>query len=142
MDKVVTTKSFTKALIRLPVNWQKRIVVKVKEIAADPYAKRDNVTKLQGRDGYRLRIGGWSDFTLSRGIRFSCRRDRETSTSSMSSQCALCFWRSMTAAVLRPFSSGMNCIPVIVGLVSSRRVEPVLTLISTTSAVNRIVGGC
>jgi mRNA interferase RelE/StbE len=56
---VVTTKSFTKALSRLPVNWQKRIVHKIKEVAADPYARHNNVAKLQGRDGYRLRIGDW-----------------------------------------------------------------------------------
>jgi mRNA interferase RelE/StbE len=57
--KVVTTKSFAKALSRLPVNWQKRIVQKIKEIAADTYAQHNNVAKLQGRDGYRLRIGDW-----------------------------------------------------------------------------------
>jgi len=57
--KVVTTKSFAKALSRLPLNWQKRIVEKIKEVAADPYASHNNVTKLQGRDGYRLRIGDW-----------------------------------------------------------------------------------
>jgi mRNA interferase RelE/StbE len=56
---VLTTKSFAKALSRLPVNWQKRIVHKIKEVAADPYARHNNVTKLQGRDGYRLRIGDW-----------------------------------------------------------------------------------
>jgi mRNA interferase RelE/StbE len=54
-----TTKSFTIALARLPVNWQKRIVAKIRDIAADPYAKHNNVAKLQGRDGYRLRIGDW-----------------------------------------------------------------------------------
>jgi hypothetical protein len=47
-------------------------------------------------------------FTFSIGIRFSCRRDRETSTSSISSHSALCFLRSITAAVLRPFASVMN----------------------------------
>jgi mRNA interferase RelE/StbE len=57
--KVVTTKSFAKALSRLPMNWQRRIVEKIKEIAADPYAQHNNVSKLQGRDGYRLRIGDW-----------------------------------------------------------------------------------
>jgi mRNA interferase RelE/StbE len=56
---VVTTKSFAKALVRLPLNWQKRIVEKIKKVAADPYAKHNNVTQLQGRDGYRLRVGGW-----------------------------------------------------------------------------------
>ena len=59
MYTVLTTKSFAKALSWLPVNWQKRIVHKIKEVAADPYARHNNVTKLQGRDGYRLRIGDW-----------------------------------------------------------------------------------
>ena len=55
----MTTKSFAKALARLPVNWQRRIVGKIKEVAADPYARHNNATKLQGRDGYRLSIGNW-----------------------------------------------------------------------------------
>src|SRR5271167_3260220 len=41
------------------MNWQQRIVAKIKEVAEDPYAQHNNVTKLQGRDGYRLRIGDW-----------------------------------------------------------------------------------
>jgi mRNA interferase RelE/StbE len=56
---VITTKSSAKALSRIPSNWQERIVEKIKEVAADPYAKRNNVMKLQGRDGYRLRVGDW-----------------------------------------------------------------------------------
>ena len=59
MYRIVTTKSFDKALARLPLIWQKRIVAKVKEVAVDPYAPNNNLTKLQGRDGYRLRVGGW-----------------------------------------------------------------------------------
>lgn len=59
MYRVVTTKSFDKALARLPLNLQKRIVAKVKEVAVDPYAPNNNLTKLQGRDGYRLRVGDW-----------------------------------------------------------------------------------
>ena len=59
MYRVVTTRSFAKALSRLPQNWQRRIVAKIKEVATDPYARHNNVTKLQGRDGYRLRIGDW-----------------------------------------------------------------------------------
>ncbi len=59
MYRIVTTKSFDKALARLPLNWQKRIVAKVKEVAVDPYAPNNNLTKLQGRDGYRLRVGDW-----------------------------------------------------------------------------------
>jgi mRNA interferase RelE/StbE len=56
---VVTTKSFDKALAKLPVNWQRRIVAKIKEVGANPYAPNNNLKKLQGRDGYRLRIGDW-----------------------------------------------------------------------------------
>jgi mRNA interferase RelE/StbE len=59
MYRVVTTKSFDKALAKIPVNWQKRIVAKIREVAAKPYAPNNNLTKLQGRDGYRLRVGDW-----------------------------------------------------------------------------------
>jgi len=57
--RVVTTKSFAKSLARLPLQWQKRIVAKIREVAADPYGRHNNVTKLQGRDAYRLRVGDW-----------------------------------------------------------------------------------
>lgn len=59
MYKVVTTKSFDRALARIPLNWQKRIARKIREVAVDPYAANHNLTKLQGRDGYRLRVGDW-----------------------------------------------------------------------------------
>ena len=59
MYSVVATKSFDKALAKFPVNWQRRIVAKIKEVAADPYAPNNNLGKLQGRDGYKLRIGNW-----------------------------------------------------------------------------------
>lgn len=59
MFRVVTTKSFGKALTKLPLNWQKRIVAKIREVAANPYAPNHNLTKLQGREGYRLRVGDW-----------------------------------------------------------------------------------
>lgn len=59
MYKIVATKSFAKALTRLALNWQKRIVGKIQEVAADPYGRHNNVTKLQGRDGYQLRVGDW-----------------------------------------------------------------------------------
>lgn len=59
MCRVVTTKSFDKALAKLPVNWQKRIVAKIREVAAKPYAPNNNLTKLQDRGGYRLRVGDW-----------------------------------------------------------------------------------
>jgi mRNA interferase RelE/StbE len=59
MDRVVTTTSFDRALARLPANWRRRIMAKIREVAADPYAPNNNLTKLHGRNGYRLRVGGW-----------------------------------------------------------------------------------
>jgi mRNA interferase RelE/StbE len=59
MYEVVTTKSFDNALTKLPANWRRRIVTKIKEVAADPYAPNNNLKRLRGRDGYRLRIGDW-----------------------------------------------------------------------------------
>ena len=60
MYTVITTRSFNKAITKLPTNWQKRIVAKIKEVAADPNAPNSNLTKLQGRDAaYRLRVGDW-----------------------------------------------------------------------------------
>jgi hypothetical protein len=47
-------------------------------------------------------------FTFASGTPFSRLRDRDTSTSSMSSQSALCTFRSITAAVLVPRSSVRN----------------------------------
>lgn len=57
--RVVTTKSFDKDLSKLPLNWQRRIVSKINAVAQDPYARNPNVTSLQGRDAYRLRVGDW-----------------------------------------------------------------------------------
>jgi mRNA interferase RelE/StbE len=57
--RIVRTKSFSKALAKLPANWQKRIFAKIREVAMSPYAPNNNLTKLQGHDGYRLRIGDW-----------------------------------------------------------------------------------
>jgi mRNA interferase RelE/StbE len=59
MYTVITTKSFNKAIAKLPANRQKRIVAKIREVAANHYAPNNNLTKLQGRDAYRLRVGDW-----------------------------------------------------------------------------------
>lgn len=37
----------------------KTIHEKIEAIAADPYAEHPNAKKLQGREGYRLRVGEW-----------------------------------------------------------------------------------
>ena len=59
MYRIVSTRSFDKTLAKLPVNWQKRIVAKIEDVAANPYAPNNNLMKLQGSDGYRLRVGDW-----------------------------------------------------------------------------------
>lgn len=55
----MTTKQFDKRLAGLTSDWQRRIMTKLLDLAEDPYAPNNNVKKLQGRNGYRLRIGDW-----------------------------------------------------------------------------------
>jgi mRNA interferase RelE/StbE len=43
----------------MPRNIADTIGKKIAVLAADPYAPNNNVTKLQGREGYRLRVGDW-----------------------------------------------------------------------------------
>ena len=59
MYKVLFTKQVYKALRRIPQDAVNRMRKKLDQIAVDPYAKHANVTKLQNRPGYRLRIGDW-----------------------------------------------------------------------------------
>jgi mRNA interferase RelE/StbE len=56
---ITYSKEATKALLRMPRNMAKLIREKLEMIAADPYADHPNAKKLQGRDGYRLRVGDW-----------------------------------------------------------------------------------
>jgi mRNA interferase RelE/StbE len=59
MYKVFETSAAQKALRRMQPQWADRIRSKIEEIAESPYDAHNNVTKLQGRDGYRLRVGDW-----------------------------------------------------------------------------------
>ncbi len=59
MKRVVYSKAASKALLRLPTNERKRIIGKVEQYATDPASQAGNVKKLQGRPGYRLRVGDW-----------------------------------------------------------------------------------
>jgi len=43
----------------MPRNIAETIVKKIEAVAADPYARNNNATRLQGRPGYRLRVGDW-----------------------------------------------------------------------------------
>jgi len=59
MVRILFTKSADKALRRMPRDIARRIRERLNDIVADPYAKHPNVTKLQNRPGYRLRVGDW-----------------------------------------------------------------------------------
>ena len=43
----------------MPRNIAENIRGKIVLLAADPYGHHANATKLQGREGYRLRVGDW-----------------------------------------------------------------------------------
>jgi mRNA interferase RelE/StbE len=58
MAQIRYTALALKALVRMPRNMVDRIRDKLAELAANPGAAR-NVKKLQGREGYRLRVGDW-----------------------------------------------------------------------------------
>lgn len=59
MYKISYSKEAEKTLQRMPRNMAKLILGKLKDIAVNPYADHPNATKLQGREGYRLRVGDW-----------------------------------------------------------------------------------
>ena len=59
MYQIKFTKQAYKALRRLPSDVVGRIRDKLAQVAKDPYGQYKNVTKLQNRTGYRLRIGDW-----------------------------------------------------------------------------------
>ncbi len=62
MYKIVIEAKASRKLIRMQPQWSKRIQAKIAQIAKDPYAQHNNVTKLQNREGYRLRVGDWRIF--------------------------------------------------------------------------------
>ncbi|MBC8505597.1 MAG: type II toxin-antitoxin system RelE/ParE family toxin [Anaerolineales bacterium] len=59
MYKVVYTKQASKKFYKLPRNIQRVIKDKLEQLATNPHYQHPNVTKLQKRAGYRLRIGNW-----------------------------------------------------------------------------------
>lgn len=48
-----------KALLKMPRNTARLIREKIEHLALSPYAANNNVRRLEGIDGYRLRIGDW-----------------------------------------------------------------------------------
>lgn len=57
-----------KQLKKVPDSIRKTVHIKMLRIAEDPYGRHNNATKLQGREGYRLRVGDWRVFyTIDNG---------------------------------------------------------------------------
>ena len=59
MYQLTYLKRAEKALIAMPRSTALLIREKLRQLAIDPHASNNNVTKLQGREGYRLRVGDW-----------------------------------------------------------------------------------
>jgi len=57
--KISYTTQAVKALLKMPRNAANLIRQKMEQVAVDPFASIPNVKKLQGRSGYRLRVGDW-----------------------------------------------------------------------------------
>ena len=59
MYRIVFTKQADRALRKMSRNRAQLIREKLDQLAQDPYVRNLNVTRLQGRSGYRLRVGDW-----------------------------------------------------------------------------------
>lgn len=59
MKQITYSKQALKALKRMPANTSLTIRSKMNAYAAEPEQVSSNVKKLQGVEGYRLRVGDW-----------------------------------------------------------------------------------
>ena len=59
MYEIFFTKKADRALRKMSRKTARLIREKLDQLAQDPYTRNPNVTKLQGRPGYRLRVGDW-----------------------------------------------------------------------------------
>jgi mRNA interferase RelE/StbE len=57
--KIAYPTQAAKTLLKMPRDVARRIREKIEQVAEDPFASIPNAKKLQGRSGYRLRIGDW-----------------------------------------------------------------------------------
>ncbi len=59
MHSIEFSRDALRVLTKLPRDLRELIQAKIKEVAADPYGEHNNVTRLQGRPEFRLRVHGW-----------------------------------------------------------------------------------
>lgn len=57
--RIEYSRDAARTLGRMPRNTAETVRSKVRALAADPLAPNNNVKKLVGRPGYRLRVGDW-----------------------------------------------------------------------------------
>ena len=70
MYSTLFSRDAIKTLRRMPTNTARLIRSKIDLLAQDPYAANNNVKKLVGRPGYRLRVGDWRViYDLDDGLR-------------------------------------------------------------------------
>lgn len=59
MYKIEYQQQAIKALLKMPRNTARLIREKIEHLALSPYAANNNVKRLEGINGYRLRVGDW-----------------------------------------------------------------------------------
>jgi mRNA interferase RelE/StbE len=59
MKQIIYTRVARRTLQKMPANTARLIRSKIEQYAADPDSLANNVLKLQGREGFRLRVGDW-----------------------------------------------------------------------------------
>lgn len=59
MKRITFTRDASKALERMPANTSRTILSKIRQLASDPDSLANNVRRLQGIPGFRLRVGDW-----------------------------------------------------------------------------------
>lgn len=59
MYRILFTKNADKTLRKIPRDIARRIREGLDQVAEAPYTQHPNVTRLQNRPGYRLRVGDW-----------------------------------------------------------------------------------
>ena len=59
MYKITYTTRAAKTLLKMPRDIARLIREKMGQVAVDPFVLISNAKKIQGRSGYRLRVGDW-----------------------------------------------------------------------------------
>lgn len=59
MHSIEFTREAKKVLDKLPRDFRQLVQLKIEAVAANPYATHNNVTRLQGRPEFRLRVHDW-----------------------------------------------------------------------------------